>query len=609
MTAPAPARAAQPSPPASLRRAAPRHRPWLIAAACLLCAALSTLAHAQPGRRVALVIGNAAYEEAPLRNPVNDASDLAAALRRLGFDVTMLADRDRARTMQAVREFGQTARQAEVALFYFAGHGVQIRGTNYLLPTGQRFRDEADVETEAIDVNTVLARLEDAGPQVSVVILDACRTNPLQRSGRAVPRGLARMDSPSGALVAFAAQPGAEALDGDGRNGVYTKHLLATIETPGLTIEQMFRRVRAHVEQETNRRQSPREESSLVGEDFHFVKTPAATTPVAPPPAVPATGPPAAVAGTRGRYGPELGGLSLGMSQGQAAELLGADMELYFLYRGLSEYRLAKSKRILGEQEHVMLQFDEGLGLSTMTFTVSADSGDAAANVVERAIPLLAMDPTQGPVARKALTGFLGEHRFSAERTAGNAWRSISASRATNGASNGFDVTVMLASADPPPRRPADDEAPLRHRYDEADEAYAQSRRRASKAQGILSPYHGVYAAICREDTPIVGTQRHWKLLLPRQRMLLWSEGDTVYTHWGLRTDAQNLTSVEQRGVGEASVAAKGGQKEHIVVFRVDGVEPDGRPSTWRFGSDGRWWLGPRDATDDLAMLRRCETL
>lgn len=236
-------------------------------------------AAAQPsGRRVALVIGNAAYADAPLKNPVNDAEDIAAALRGLGFNVTQLSNRNRSQFTAAIRDFGRNAAGAEAALFYYAGHGVQVRGRNFLLPVGQRFVEEGEVETDGVEVNSVLARLEDAGAKVSLIILDACRSNPLQRSGRGAVRGLARMEAPSGALVAFAAQPGAEAQDGNGRNGVFTQHLLQHIGTPGASVEQVFKRVRADVERDTARRQSPREESSLTA-DFYFVSPFGRTSP------------------------------------------------------------------------------------------------------------------------------------------------------------------------------------------------------------------------------------------------------------------------------------------------------------------------------------------
>ncbi|OYU42675.1 MAG: hypothetical protein CFE44_22665, partial [Burkholderiales bacterium PBB4] len=203
---------------------------------------------------------------------------MADKLKGLGFEVVLQTDRNRAQLTAAIRDFGRNAAGADAALFYFAGHGVQVRGRNYLLPVGQRFTDEAEVESDAVDVNNVLARLEEAGAKVSLLILDACRNNPMQRGTRSSTRGLARMDAPSGALVAFVAQPGAEAQDGDGRNGVFTKHLLNHIGTPGLPVEQVFKRVRADVERETGRRQSPREESSLTA-DFVFANPFGRTTP------------------------------------------------------------------------------------------------------------------------------------------------------------------------------------------------------------------------------------------------------------------------------------------------------------------------------------------
>jgi formylglycine-generating enzyme required for sulfatase activity len=249
-----------------------------LVSACLLVLCGGLAGPALAGPRVALVLGNAAYSDAPLRNPLNDAQDLAAKLRGLGFDVTVATNRNRSQMTAAIRDFGLRAAGADAALFYFAGHGVQVRGRNFLLPVGQPFADEAEVETDAVDVNSVLAGMEEAGAKVSLLILDACRTSPLKRRGRSSARGLARMDAPSGALIAFAAQPGAEAQDGDGRNGVFTKHLLAHIEAQGMPVEQMFKRVRADVERETGRRQSPREESSLTAE-FHFASPFAPLTP------------------------------------------------------------------------------------------------------------------------------------------------------------------------------------------------------------------------------------------------------------------------------------------------------------------------------------------
>lgn len=254
-----------------------------------LCMVLMGAGQAQASKRVALVIGNAAYGDAPLANPLNDAADIAAKLRGLGFEVSLLADRNRSQMTQAIRSFGLQAQGAEAALFYFAGHGMQVRGRNYLLPVGQRFADEADVENDAVDVGNVLSRIEEAGPRIALLVLDACRNTPLQRRSRSDARGLARMDAPSGALIAFAAQPGAEAQDGHGRNGTFTKHLLSHIGTPGLSVEQLFKRVRVGVEAETRGAQSPREESSLKT-DFYFAGPSTVQALTAPPGTQPSSG-------------------------------------------------------------------------------------------------------------------------------------------------------------------------------------------------------------------------------------------------------------------------------------------------------------------------------
>ena len=246
----------------------------------LLCGLVATVGvSAQPstqapasggglGKRVALIIGNGAYKDAPLKNPTNDAQDMGTKLKSLGFSVTVLTNLDRKRMNDAIREFSQTASGADAALFYFAGHGMQADGRNYLLPVGQIFEDENDVKNDAVDAVQVLERLESASPKVSILILDACRNAPLKRPTRSGTRGLARMEAPSGALVAFATMPGGVSADGDGRNGVYTKHLLRHIGTPDISIEQVFKLVRLDVERETKRSQSPREESSLVSEFF-----------------------------------------------------------------------------------------------------------------------------------------------------------------------------------------------------------------------------------------------------------------------------------------------------------------------------------------------------
>src|SRR5215510_4828214 len=199
--------------------------------------ALCTTALAAPQRRTALVIGNAAYGElVVLRDPVSDASDIAAMLQRLGFEVTLLHDVDLRATREAVDTFSRQLRQGGVGLFYFAGHGVQVNGENYLIPLRANITREQDVFYEAMPVGRILGGMEDADNQFNIVILDACRDNPYARQWRSVQRGLAAVQAVRGSLIAYATAPGATANDGSGRNGLYTSYLLKHLPTPGLSV-------------------------------------------------------------------------------------------------------------------------------------------------------------------------------------------------------------------------------------------------------------------------------------------------------------------------------------------------------------------------------------
>ncbi len=224
----------------------------------------------QRSARVALVIGNAAYETAPLSNPVNDARDMAAALRAHGFEVTLGTDWTKRQMEDAIRAFGSRLRAGRVGLFYFAGHGMQVGGRNFLVPIGFRLGTESEVEYEAVDTGRVLGQMEDAGSGVNVVILDACRNNPFGRGFRSVEQGLARLAAPTGSFIGYATAPGSVAADGKGRNGTYTAALLEALRVPGLKVEEVFKRVRQSVARETAQKQVPWDSSSLVG-DFYFV--------------------------------------------------------------------------------------------------------------------------------------------------------------------------------------------------------------------------------------------------------------------------------------------------------------------------------------------------
>jgi hypothetical protein len=223
--------------------------------------------------RVALVIGNGAYDSLPrLNNPANDATLIARTLRGLKFDVIEHLEADERTMTRAIQDFGRRIEKAgpdTVSLFYFAGHGLQVNGLNYLLPTKAQIRRQNDVEIEAVDLGLVLRQMEDAGSRVNIVILDACRNNPLSTGQRSMTRGLALVNAPQGSLVAFSTAPGGVSVDGDGRNSPYTQALAKAMVQPGFAAEQVFREVRVKVLEATARQQVPWESSSLTGA-FYF---------------------------------------------------------------------------------------------------------------------------------------------------------------------------------------------------------------------------------------------------------------------------------------------------------------------------------------------------
>ena len=232
-----------------------------------------TLAVAGKDRRVALVIGNSAYPGAgALKNPANDANDIAAKLKKLGFDVTVRTDMRHKDMLRSLTDFGDKVQAGTEALFFYAGHGMQVRGKNYLLPIDAEIRNEASASSEAVDVDQLLDKLSLA--RLSVVILDACRNNPFERRFRGSGQGLAQINAPTGTLIAYATAPGKVAADGDGRNGLYTAELLVAMDIPGIKIEDVFKRVRGNVVKKSNDAQTPWESSSLTG-DFYFQGPPA----------------------------------------------------------------------------------------------------------------------------------------------------------------------------------------------------------------------------------------------------------------------------------------------------------------------------------------------
>ncbi len=224
--------------------------------------------------RVALVIGNGDYLTGPLGNTVNDARSMARILRNVGFDVILrenLSNKDEMK--KAIREFGFKLKAGGTGLFYYAGHGLQVNGFNYIIPVNAVISKETDVEYEAVDMGFVLAQMESANTRVNLVILDACRNNPFAHSFRDTRMGLVTMNAPTGTLIAYATAPGSVASDGDGVNGLYTQELLYQMQRPGLQVEEVFKNVRAEVLAKSNGKQTPWESSSLVG-DFSFYSDP-----------------------------------------------------------------------------------------------------------------------------------------------------------------------------------------------------------------------------------------------------------------------------------------------------------------------------------------------
>ena len=230
-------------------------------------------------RRVALVIGNSAYRFAPeLPNPRNDAAAVGAALERLGFEVLAGQDLDGADMSRMLRDFGRRLEGADAGLFFYAGHGLQVGGGNYLVPVDAQLSSELDLEFEATDLNVVLRIMERASA-TNLVFLDACRDNPLAQNlarsmgatrSMAVGRGLARVESGVGTLITYATQPGNVALDGDGLHSPFTEALVEHIEAPGIDVALMLRRVRQSVLDATDGQQVPWGHSSLTGE-FYFM--------------------------------------------------------------------------------------------------------------------------------------------------------------------------------------------------------------------------------------------------------------------------------------------------------------------------------------------------
>jgi uncharacterized caspase-like protein len=240
-------------------------------------------------KRVALIIGNSGYQNvARLDNPANDAALMADTLKDLGF--TLIGGEAQLNLIKsemdlAVQRFGRELQGADVALFYYAGHGVQVRGSNYLVPVNANPTREADVDFQMVDVNLVLNQMQGSGTRLNLVILDACRNNPFGGRGlRASEGGLAQIRAPEGSMISYATQPGNVAQDGNDGHSPYTRALASTIRRAGLDIFQTFNEVGLAVKRATGGSQQPWVSSSPIDGNFYFTSPPAAAASGLPAP-------------------------------------------------------------------------------------------------------------------------------------------------------------------------------------------------------------------------------------------------------------------------------------------------------------------------------------
>jgi uncharacterized protein len=254
--------------PTQLLRSSARDITAIIAAVLILTVA------ARAESRTALVIGNSTYAIRPLDNPKHDATLMAETLKSVGFDVATVIDGTQVDIKAAVLEFGRKLSTPDsVAVFYYAGHGVQVDGDNFLIPIGADIRDLEEVALNGINLNDILRTMERANSRLNLAILDACRDNPFASRTRGSSGGLAQVEAPAGTMIAYATAPGRVALDGTGENSPYTAALAEVIPTEGVPLEDVFRRTRRKVLDVTKGRQTPWEHSSLTGEFFFRIKT------------------------------------------------------------------------------------------------------------------------------------------------------------------------------------------------------------------------------------------------------------------------------------------------------------------------------------------------
>lgn len=226
---------------------------------------------ANAAKRLALVIGNSAYIHVPqLNNPAHDADLIAKVLIEAEFDVTVLHDVDQRGMKRALLDFGRKLKQgAEASMFYYAGHGIEVDGINYLVPVDSEMENKEEAELNNISLNALLAQMQGSAVPLNIIVLDACRNNPFSSIRSIGKGGLAPVQAPSGTYVAYATAPGSIAADGDGKNSPFTKALAESIRQPNLTLERVFKRTREKVLASTAKKQLPFDSSAITGE-FYF---------------------------------------------------------------------------------------------------------------------------------------------------------------------------------------------------------------------------------------------------------------------------------------------------------------------------------------------------
>jgi uncharacterized caspase-like protein len=272
---------------------------YLVAAAVYLAAAcVAGMALVQPAaaqKRVALIVGNSGYAHAGvLANPANDANDMAAVLKELGIETILGLDLDKRGFDLKVRDFARALADADTGIFYYAGHGLQVAGRNYLVPVDAQLQNERDLDFEAVSLDFILKQMElERENKTNIVFLDACRDNPLARNlarsmgtrSASIGRGLAQVQTGVGTFIAYSTQPGNVALDGQGRNSPFTAALARSVKEPGRNLTAVMIDVRKEVLNVTNGRQVPWDHSALTGDFyFHLASAPGSLPKTAPAP-------------------------------------------------------------------------------------------------------------------------------------------------------------------------------------------------------------------------------------------------------------------------------------------------------------------------------------